>query len=79
MNINNIKFILKNFVRKNLLLIIKNFISKQNKAYRIKKNELLNENNISELNNERNTIKNQNIKKNLKKLLLRFSFCLVIE
>lgn len=47
-------------------------MSKQNNPYRIKKNELLNENNISEENNERIVIMIQNIIKNLKNLSLRF-------
>ena len=67
MNINNITLILKKFLKKYLLLRIKNFTSKQNNAYRMKRNELLNENNISTVNKDLNTIKVQNIKKILKK------------
>jgi hypothetical protein len=52
-------------------------MSKQNSPYRIKKNELLNENNISEENNERIVIMIQNIIKNLKNLSLRFSFFII--
>ena len=52
-------------------------MSKQNNPYRIKKNELLNENNISEENNERIVIMIQNIIKNLKNLSLRFSFFII--
>jgi hypothetical protein len=79
MNISNITLILKKFFRKYLLLIIKNFISKQKNANRIKKNELLNENNISEVNSDRTTIKIQNIRKNLKNVSLKFSFFFIIE
>jgi hypothetical protein len=49
-------------------------MSKQNNPYRIKKIELLNENNISDENNERIVIMIQNIIKNMKNLSLRFSF-----
>jgi hypothetical protein len=79
MNISNITLILKKFFRKYLLLIIKNFISKQNNAYLIKKIELLNENNISEVNKERATIKIQNTRKILKNMSLKFSFFFIIE
>jgi len=79
MNINNITLILKKFFKKYLLLRIKNFTSKQNKAYLIKRNELLNEKSISEVNKDRTTIKNQNIKKILKKGLLNSSRFFIIE
>jgi hypothetical protein len=79
MNISNITLILKKFFRKYLLFIIKNFISKQNNAYLIKKNELLSENNISEVNNERTTIIIQNTRKSLKNLSLKFSLFFIIE
>jgi hypothetical protein len=79
MNINNITLILKKFFKKYLLLRIKNFISKQNNAYLIKRNELLNEKRISEVNKDRTTIKNQNIKKILKKRLLNSSRLFIIE
>jgi hypothetical protein len=79
MNINNITLILKKFFKKYLLLRIKNFTSKQNNAYLIKRNELLNEKSISEVNKDRTTIKNQNIKKILKKRLLNSSRFFIIE
>jgi hypothetical protein len=79
MNINNITLILKKFFKKYLLLRIKNFTSKQNNAYLIKRNELLNEKSISEVNKDRTTIKNQNIKKILKKGLLNSSCLFIIE
>jgi len=79
MNINNITLILKKFFKKYLLLRIKNFTSKQNNAYLIKRNELLNEKSISEVNKDRTTIKNQNIKKILKKGLLNSSRFFIIE
>jgi hypothetical protein len=78
-NINKIEFILKKFSKKNLLLIIKNFTNKQKNAYRIYKNELLNENNISIVNKDLITINNQNIKKILKNISLKFSLFLTIE
>jgi hypothetical protein len=70
---------LKKFLRKYFLLIIKNFTNKQNNAYRIKRKELLNENNISAVNKDRNTIKIQNIKKILKKGSLNSSLLFIIE
>jgi hypothetical protein len=79
MNINNITLILKKFFKKYLLLRIRNFTSKQNNAYLIKRNELLNEKSISEVNKDRTTIKNQNIKKILKKRLLNSSRFFIIE
>jgi hypothetical protein len=79
MNINNVTLILKKFFKKYLLLRIKNFTSKQNNAYLIKRNELLNEKSISEVNKDRTTIKNQNIKKILKKGLLNSSRLFIIE
>ena len=79
MDIINITFILKKFLRKYFLLIIKNFTNKQNNAYRIKRKELLNENNISAVNKDRNTIKIQNIKKILKKGSLNSSLLFIIE
>jgi hypothetical protein len=78
MNINNITLILKKFFKKYLLLRIKNLTSKQNNAYRMKRNELLNENNISTVNKDLNTIKVQNIKKILKKGSLNSSRLFII-
>jgi hypothetical protein len=45
----------------------------------MKRNELLNENNISAVNNDRSTIKIQNIKKILKKGSLNSSLLFIIE